>query len=213
MSETEAEAEETEAGSTETEERSPDSLYRRLTHRLSQWKWKQHKDLGVLGIGVVLSGISTVVGLVHVSWVWLFIFGCAITAVASLATAAIQERKSKDGLHRLWQAFAVLVALGVGLFCYHAWLDPANQPSAYSNGYQVMVNGSEVQIFPVYDQPGGSQTYEYSPLNSDEPVSLVCTVSLPTSGSWYEVYGDHGWIPRDAVHAIPGTTFPNVPHC
>jgi len=203
----------TEIVTSEAEERPPDPFYRRLRRRLSAVKWKQHKDLAVLGIGVVLSGVLAVVGVAHVSWFWLLALGCAVTAMASLAAAALQARKLKDRLHRLWQAFAVTIALLVGLFSYHVWWDPANHASASTNGYQVMVNGSDVQILPVYDQPGGSQTYEYSPLNSDEPVSLACSVSLPGSGLWYEVYGDHGWVPRDAVHAIPGTTFPTPPPC
>lgn len=197
----------------ETPESSPESLYRRLTRLPSRWKWKQHKDLGILGIGVVVSGVLTVVGVAHVSWFWLLGLGCAITAVASLATRALQARKLKDRSRSLWQALAVAVVLLVGIFSYHEWWDPSNSAHANPNGFQVMINGSDIQIFPVYDQPGGSQTYEYPPLNSDEPVSLVCYVSLLGSGAWYEVYEDRGWVPRDAVHAIPGTTFPNLPHC
>jgi hypothetical protein len=162
---------------------------------------------------VALSGVSTVVGVAHVAWFWLLLLGCAITAVAALATRALQVRKLKDRINNLWQALAVALVLLLGIFSYHEWWDPANHQSANSNGYRVMVHGSDTQVLPVYDQPGGSQTYEYPPLNSDEPVSLTCAVSLPGSGIWYEVYGDRGWVPGNAVHAILGTTFPNLPDC
>jgi hypothetical protein len=130
-----------------------------------------------------------------------------------VATRSIEARKHKDRLRSLWSAFGIVVVLLIGIFCYHRWWDPANAVNANSNGYQVMVNGSDVQILLPYDQPGGSQTYEYPSLNSDMPVSLQCYVLLPQSGFWYEIYGGHGWVPRDAVHAIPGTSFPNPPHC
>lgn len=167
----------------------------------------------VLGIGIVVSGVSTALGIAHISWPWLFVLGCAITAVAALATRALQERKLKDRLRNLWGALGAAIVLLAGIFCYHEWWDPSNPTNASPNGYQVIVNGSDVQVFSPYNQPGGSQTYEYPVLNSNMPVSLQCYVSLPGSGRWYEIYGDHGWIPHDAVHVIPGTVFPSPPHC
>jgi hypothetical protein len=201
----------TESGTDEPEEASRKSLGSRVKHQLHQVK--QHKDLAVLGIGAVVSGVLTVIGIAHIPWGWLFGLGCAITAIAALVTGAVQASKPKERERNLWGTVAVMVVLVGLIFGYHEWWDPANQANVNTNGYQVMVNGGDVQVLLVYDKPGGSQTYEYPPLNSDEPVSLTCYVSLPTSGLWYEVYGDHGWVPRDAVSAIPGTTFPNLPYC
>jgi hypothetical protein len=39
-------------------------------------KFKHHKDLVVLAIGIVLSGVLTVLGVAHVNWPWLFGLGC-----------------------------------------------------------------------------------------------------------------------------------------
>lgn len=202
-----------EADTSKMTEEHTGSPHRRLTRWFSLWKWKQHKDIAVLGIGVALSGVSTTVGVAHVGWLWMLALGCAITAIASLATSALQEHKMKDRSRRLWQSLTIAVALLIGVFCYHEWWDPLKSTNGSPDGYQVMVNGTDIQTFSVYDQPGGLQTYEYPMLNSDEPVALACYVSLAKSGIWYEVYGDRGWIPQDAVHAIPGMMFPSPPHC
>ena len=71
---------------------SPDESVRsRLVRRLP--RFKQHKDLVVLTIGIVLSGVLTVIGVAHVNWPWLLGLGCGITAVAALATRALEMRK------------------------------------------------------------------------------------------------------------------------
>jgi hypothetical protein len=127
------------------------------------------------------------------------------TYIQTAATAA----RPKGRQRYLWGALAVIIVVLLGTFCYHEWWSPT---TAIQSGSQVMVNGTDVQVFPPYDQPDGTQTYEYPVVNSDTPVSLQCYVSLP-DGLWYQIYGNGGWIPRDAVHAIPGTAFPNPPHC
>lgn len=186
-----------------------ESLGRRLIRRFA--RVKQHKDLAVLAIGIVLSGVLTIVGVTHVSWPWLFGLCCGITAVAALATRALEVRKVNDRVRSLWAALAATVVLFAGAFCYHEWWDPSRaNVSPLDN--QVMVNGTDAQVFLPYDQPDGSQTYEYPPLNSDEPISLVCYVSL-RDGLWYGIYNSGGWIPGDAVHAIPGVAFPSPPRC
>ena len=196
----------TEVNSCEPTQSPRESLTRRFAHRST--KVKQHKDFIVLAIGIVLSGVSTVIGVAHVSWAWQFALGCGITAVAALATRALEVRKLKDRVHSLWAALVVSITLLAGVFCYHEWWEPV-RPSPLDN--QVMVNGTDVQVFKPFDQPDGSQTYEYPPLYSDMPISLICYVSLP-DGLWYRVYHS-GWIPRGAVHVIPGLAFPNPPRC
>jgi hypothetical protein len=127
------------------------------------------------------------------------------TYIQTAATVA----RAKGHRRYLWGALAVTIMLFLGAFCYHEWWAPGttNQSSD-----QAMVNGTDVQVFPPYDQPDGKQSYEYPVVNSDMPVTLKCYVSLP-DGLWYQIYDNGGWIPRDAVHAIPGTAFPNPPHC
>jgi len=112
-------------------------------------------------------------------------------------------------VRNLWAALAAAVVLLAGVFCYHEWWEPS-RASPLDN--QVMVNGTDVQIFWPYDEPDGKKTHEYPPINSDMPISLVCYVSLP-DGLWYRTYGSGGWIPRYVVHAFPGLAFPNPPHC
>jgi hypothetical protein len=150
----------------------------------------------------------TVIGIAHIAWGWLFGLGCAITAIAALVTNTVQASKLKERVRYLSGALAVAVVLLLVIFGYHEWWDPANSTSASPNGYQVMVKGSDDEVIEVYDKVGGVPTYEHPVLNSDESVALICYVSLPTSGLWYEIYGYNGWVPRDAVYAVPGTAFP-----
>jgi hypothetical protein len=191
----------------EAAEAPEESRRAQLVHHLK--RWRHHKDLVVLGIGILVSGITTVIGIAHLSWPWLFVLGCSITAAAALVTRALAAEEPKDREWSLWAALIVVVLIPVGAFCYHEWWDPS-RTSPSSN--EVMVKGTDLQVFVPYDEPGGSQSYEYSVINSDEPISLVCYVSLP-DGLWYQIYGNGGWIPQDAVHAIPGIAFPDPPHC
>jgi hypothetical protein len=101
-----------------------------------------------------------------------------------LATRALEARKLKDRVRNLWGALIVSVMLIAGVFCYHEWWDPSR---AGPQDNEVMVNGTDVQVFLPYDQPDGSQTYEYQPINSDMPISLACYVSLP-DGLWYQIW-------------------------
>ena len=183
-------------------------LRSRITRRLAGSL--QHKDWAVLGIGIALSGVSAVVGVAHLAWPWLFAVGCAVTAVAALATRALEEHKLNDRVRRLWEALAVASAILLVAFCYHQWWDPS---VSAPRSYQVIVDGNETQIFLPYDEPGGSQGYAYPIVPSDEAITLDCYVALPTSGFWYRIQGNGGWIPRDGVHAIRGVPFPNPPHC
>jgi hypothetical protein len=81
-----------------------------------------------------------------------------------LATRALEARKLKDRVRNLWGALIVSVMLIAGVFCYHEWWDPSR---AGPQDNEVMVNGTDVQVFLLYDQPDGSQTHEYQPINSD----------------------------------------------
>jgi len=56
-----------------------------------------------------MKSISTVIGVAHVNWPWLFLLGCWITLVAALATGALQTRKTKDRVRNLWCALAAAV--------------------------------------------------------------------------------------------------------
>lgn len=127
------------------------------------------------------------------------------TYVQTAAAAAPPKGRQRY----LWGALAVMIVLLLGTFCYYEWWGPGR---AGPSGNQVMVNGTDVQVFLPYDQPDGTQTHEYPVVNSDMTASLQCYVSLP-DGLWYRIHGNGGWIPRDAVHAIPGTAFPDPPHC
>jgi hypothetical protein len=84
--------------------------------------------------------------------------------------------KLKDRVRNLWAALIVSVMLIAGVFCYHEWWDLSR---AGPQDNEVMVNGTDVQLFLPYDQPDGSQRYEYQPINSDMPILLACYVSLP----------------------------------
>jgi hypothetical protein len=180
-----------------------------FARRLLGWLWG--KDRAVLGIGAGVSGALAVVGVAHIAWPWLWAAGCAVTAVAALATRAVETHKLKDKVHNLWAALAVSCAISTIAFCYHEWWDPSR---ARPSSYQVVVNGSgSAQMLYPYDQPGGTQGYNYAPIPAGITVTLSCYVSLQGSGLWFRVAGNHGWIPRDTVHAIPGIPFPNPPLC
>lgn len=172
--------------------------------------WLQGKGRAVLGIGILLSAASTAIGVAHLAWPWLAAAGCAGTAIATLATHAIEARKQKEKVQSLWMALAVACAIPVIAFSYHQWWDPAR---VGVSSYQAIIDGNEVQVFYPYDEPGGTQSYTYAALPADGSVRFSCYVSLPSSGLWFLIANDGGWIPRDAVHAIPGIPFPDPPHC
>jgi hypothetical protein len=185
----------------------PSRLRSRLVHGLAAWR--RHKDWTVLAIGVALSGVLMVAGVAHLAWPWLFAFGCAFTAVATLATRALGGRR-KDRVRNLWAALAVAILLPVVAFAYHEWWDPSRvKPSSY----QVIIDGGPDDVFYPYDEPGGTQGFVYGTLLSQSTINLDCYVSLPTSGIWYRIAYNGGWIPRDGVHAIPGVPFPSPPRC
>jgi MFS family permease len=199
----------TERATREPDESAPEPGFRsRLAHRLAQWL--RHKGWAVLGVGVVLSGVLAVVGVTHLAWPWLFAVGCAITALATLTIRALEARKLKDRVRNLYGALAIACLLPVIAFCYHEWWDPSR---AKPGSYQVIVDGGANDVFYPYDEPGGTQGFVYRTIPSQSAISLDCYVSLPTSGVWYRIQYNGGWIPRDGVHAIPGVPFPSPPHC
>lgn len=173
-------------------------------------EWLRGKDRAVLVIGVLFSAVSTAVGVADLAWPWLVIAGCACTAVAALATHAIEARKQREKIHSLWAALAVACAVPIVAFCYHEWWDPARSSPA---SHEAIVNGNGAQVFYPYNEPGGAQGYTYEPLPADGTIRLSCFVSLPRTGLWFLVAGNGGWIPRDAMHAIPGIPFPSLPRC
>lgn len=172
--------------------------------------WLRGKDSAVLGIGILFSAVSTTVGVAHVPWPWLAAAGCAGTAIVTLATHAIEAPKQRQKIYSLWVALAVACAIPVAAFSYHEWWDPSR---VGASSYQAIIDGNNVQLFYPYNEPGGTQSYTYSPLPADGTVRLSCYVSLSNSGLWFLIAGTGGWIPRDAMHAIPGIPFPSPPHC
>jgi MFS family permease len=181
-----------------------------LRKRALQWLSK-HRDLSVLGLGVLVAGALALAGVARVGWPWLFFLSASIAAIAALATRALQEKEDAERIRSLWAALAVSVALLAAIFGYHEWWDPAL--ASPDRSYSVLVGGGGEDMFYPYDSPDGSQDYAYSPVLSETVIELQCYVSLPASGVWYEIGTDGGWIPRNAVHAVPGLPFPSPPYC
>ena len=122
---------------------------RAWTGRLSK-----HKGAAVFVLGVALAGVSSVVGVAHVAWQWIFVAACAVAAVAGLATGALEAHGEKDRTRKLWAALTVACAVPVVAFGYHTWWDPSR---ANAQGYQVIVGGGAEDVFYLYDEPGGVQ--------------------------------------------------------
>jgi hypothetical protein len=172
--------------------------------------WLRGKYGIVLGIVVAISGVSAVIGIAHLAWPWLLAAVCAVTAIATLATRAAEGLK-KEKVPNLSAALAIACAIPVIAFFYHEWWDPSR---GAPTSFQAVVNGSgSAEIFYPYNEPGGSQGYEYQAIPADTTITLSCSVSLPRSGLWFRIAGNGGWIPRDATHAIPGTSFLAPPRC
>jgi hypothetical protein len=192
---------------------SPDGVVpKHQSWRVPAWltRWSRHKDIAILAVGVVFAGVSAVVGIGHVAWPWIFAAVCAGAAAAGLAARALDTRKAKDRLRSLWAAVAVLCAILGFVFAYHQWWDPARHSGQI---YQVIVDGGGNDAFLPYDYPGGTQGYVYGAIVPQSTMELECYVALPTSGVWYRILDNGGWIPQDGVHAIPGFAFPSPPHC
>jgi hypothetical protein len=174
-------------------------------------KWLRGNDRAVLGIGLFVSAVSSVVGIAHLAWPWLAAVGCAVTAIATLATRALDAKKQEEKIRSLKAALAIACAVPVVAFLYHVWWDHSGSDVPAS---QAVVAGSGgAQIFYPYNEPDGTQGYTYSPIVTGETITLTCYVSLSSSNFWYRMAGNGGWIPRDALHAIPGIPFLDPPHC
>jgi hypothetical protein len=183
---------------------------RRVTLRRRIRGWLRHADLAVIGIGIVLSGVSTVLNVAHIALGWLLLAGCAFTAVAAITTHGLQARKARERSGSFGLALVIALLIPVVAFCYHEWWDPSR---AGPRSYQVIVDGGVNDVFHPYDKPGGSQGFVYPSVLSQGTISLDCYVFLPSSGFWYQIQDNGGWIPRDGIRAIPGIPFPNPPHC
>ena len=172
--------------------------------------WLRGKGRVALCIAVGVSGVSAVVGVAHLTWFWLLLGSCAITAIATLAALAV-EGPEKDRVHNLWAALAVACLIPVTAFFYHEWWDPSRTAPA---SFQAVVDGSgSAEIFYPYNEPGGTQGYAYQAIPVGTTISLSCSVSLPRSGLWFRIAGNGGWVPHDGVRAIPGISFPDPPPC
>jgi hypothetical protein len=151
-----------------------------------------------------------VLGVAHIAWGWLFAAGCAITAVAALATHGLQARKARDRARSYGSALVISSLISVVAFGYHEWWDPSR---AGPSSYKVIVD-VEGNVFQPYNKAGGSQRgFVYPTVLAQSTIPLDCYVVLPSSGLWFRIQGNGGWIPRDEVEAIPGIPFPMPPHC
>lgn len=172
--------------------------------------WLRGKGRAGLCIAVGVSGVSAVVGVAHLAWPWLLLASCAITGIATLAALSMEGPK-KERVHNLWGALAVACAIPVTAFLYHEFWDPSR---AAPTSFQVVVDGNaSAQVFYAYNEPDGTQGYTSPTIPAGTTISLSCFVSLPRSGLWFRIAENGGWIPRDAVHAIPGISFPEPPPC
>jgi hypothetical protein len=184
---------------------------RRLKGRLGRGsRWLRHTDRAVLGIGVILSGVLAVAGVAHLAWPWLFVMGCAVTAVATFTTRALEASKDKDKVRNLWPALGVASLMPIAAFLYHDLWDPSR---ARPSNHPVIIKGGGDQVLFPYDEPGGSQGHVYNALLTGGSITLECYVSLPGGVIWYRVQGNGGWLPHNAVRATPGVSFPKPPHC
>ena len=169
-----------------------------------------HKDLVLLSIGVVSSGVAAVVGIAHVPWLVMFLAGSAITCVVALATRAAEARSLKKKANALWLALIVASAIPVGAFTYHQWFDPSR---ADEGSHALLANGHDPQILRPADAPGASPGYSHGAIIGGTTVWVRCYVELPGKGLWYWLDSDGGWVPQVDVHVIPGMSRPSIPHC
>ncbi len=170
-----------------------------------------HKDLAVLVIGVIGAGVVSLVGVFTIPRGWLFVCCCAITALVALVVRAFQVRANKKRINALSWALAFAVAIPIGALVYHQWFDPAR--ISHASSYPLQAGGTDVQIARPADAPGGPPGYDYPPVVGGSTVQVSCYVVLPSSGKWYWLAGEQGWLPQAALSPIPGLAPPPIPSC
>jgi hypothetical protein len=160
-------------------------------------------------VGITAAGVSAVAGTVDVpGWIQ-FLGGAAITGVATFAVRAVEHRTQREKARDLWAALGFALAIPLGAVAYHAWFDPATTGPV---SYELVANGSDVQIIRPVGEPGSTNYFVFPPVVGGSHVDVDCHLIVAGRG-WYHLTRDHSFLPADALHPVTGTATPDIPTC
>ena len=175
------------------------------------------RDTALALVAAAGAAILGVVGITHLPWGALAVLSAAVAAIGATLSQAVASKDKQEGV-TWWRATSiVLIMLCAGIPIYHFQFDPATHQSTY----QFVVNGAEINVIPLYGEPGGpEQTLATGITGQDgltggQTYDFDCWASASDGAEWlrYERFGQTWWAPRAMVHLSTGTTQPPVPHC
>jgi hypothetical protein len=157
-------------------------------------------------MAVVITGVFGVVGVAHLSPLWLFLLVCALGAISFLTVRAFSVDTKENEISALRGALGFSLALLVGIYFYHLWGDPEHKVSRYV----WIVNGSDSNLLQPYSEPGGPTILD-SPLIGGHPYDFQCIIRLPDGSTWLK--RDDYWYPTLLLHRPRGVNPPSTPTC
>ncbi|MER5504197.1 hypothetical protein ABT052_02595 [Streptomyces sp. NPDC002766] len=145
--------------------------------------------------------------------------GAVLAGLGICIDHAVMAAQSDEQVHWWRLSLAVALVLPVGSFVYHQWFDPSEQTP---QTYQFVVNGSDVDVIPLYGEAGGKpQTLAtgeagQNGLIGGETYSFDCWVEVGKDQRvWlrYHRFGGVWWAPRDQLHPPAGVRQSEMPRC
>lgn len=150
------------------------------------------------------------IGVADVRPFWIGLLGATVTAIATLATRAIEASAPKSKVRYLWWALGASVMLLACLYAYNQWWEPQKYDQERS---EMLVEGDDVNIWRPADEPGGEPTSVYPPIIGTTTVQVDCHVVLEDGEKWFRLSGHSGWLPSAALRPVRGLTRPDIPRC
>jgi hypothetical protein len=179
-----------------------------VVRRCIDWV-RHHVEVVVASIGILLSGVTAVVGAAHVPGAMLFLGGIAVTGLGTFLIRTLEKSTPEEKLRNLTIAMVFALSIPIGAATYHFWFDPSSHAPTYVS---VVVDGTDVDVVRPVGEPGSQEFFDYPPVIGGTQVDVDCKV-LYGGVAWYRLASNHSFLPATAVHAIRGVKTPSPPLC
>jgi phosphatidylglycerophosphate synthase len=186
---------------------------------LPSHSWTQTQlDVLVVAISAAAAAIGAVLGVAQIPW-WGLLLATAVTAAIAICATHAINAKAPEMKARWWRtSFLATLALLVGGYVYHQWLDPVTQ---VPKTYQLVVDGDDTNVIPLFGEAGGDpQTLETGQLGQrgligGQTYEFDCWLTGRGGAVWlqYRRFGRTWYAPGAALHPPAGLRPPDIPHC